>query len=254
MQVWHGPSVGQGRVRDVVLALHIRAQDEDRADDRVHRVSWVEYEHLTGQQDLEECAHLGRLVAAEPRRAGGSPAGAMRAREDGTARRTSDRLRAPIRSRSLPGFRMPCREQAVELGGRGMRDAQVTGSGACAPPRSAPADAGACGDSGSLTSSTTAVLPGLLCSLPTKSRRVWADCRTKAFALAVDITNSHRSPSPESPMSTDRRLVERQARPAPCLTPPARPSPHGPGPDTPRDPGPALRQAPGLKGARLCAP
>ena len=102
MQVWHGPSVGQGRVRDVVLALHIRAQDEDRADDRVHRVSWVEYEHLTGQQDLEECARLGRLVAAEPRRAGGSPAGAMRAREDGTARRTSDRLRAPIRSRSLP--------------------------------------------------------------------------------------------------------------------------------------------------------
>jgi len=104
MQVWHGPSVGQGRVRDVVLALHIRAQDEDRADDRVHRASWVEYEHLTGQQDLEECARLGRLVAAEPRRAGGSPTGAMRAREDGTARLTGDRLRAPIRSRSLPRF------------------------------------------------------------------------------------------------------------------------------------------------------
>ena len=45
---------------------------------------------------------------------------------------------------------------------------------------------------------TTAVLPGLLCSLPTKFRPVWAECRTKAFALAVDITNSHRSDHPET--------------------------------------------------------
>ena len=125
-------------------------------------------------------------------------------------------------------------------------------AGLCAPA-SAPADAAACGES-ALRHRHNRRPAGLLCSLPTKSRRVWADCRTKAFALAVDITNSHRSPSPESPVSTDRRLVERQARPAPCLTPPARPGPHGPGPDTPRDPGPALRQAPGLKGARLCAP
>jgi len=32
-----------------------------------------------------------------------------------------------------------------------------------------------------------------LCDLPTKSGLVWANCGTKAFALAVDITNSHRS-------------------------------------------------------------
>jgi hypothetical protein len=149
---------------------------------------------------------------------------------------------------------MPCREQAVELGGRGMRGRTGDWERDLCAPASAPADAGAYGDSGSLTSSTTAVLPGLLCSLPTKFRPVWAECRTKAFALAVDITNSHRSPSPESPVSTDRRLVERQARPAPCLTRQHGRARTGPA-QTPR----ATRArhsagAPGLKGARLCAP
>ena len=51
--------------------------------------------------------------------------------------------RAPIRSRSLPRFRMPRRERAVELGGGECGDAQVTGSGACAPPRPRPQIAGA---------------------------------------------------------------------------------------------------------------
>jgi hypothetical protein len=32
----------------------------------------------------------------------------------------------------------------------------------------------------------------MLCSLPIKFGRVWADCRTKTFALAVDITMSDR--------------------------------------------------------------
>ncbi len=32
-----------------------------------------------------------------------------------------------------------------------------------------------------------------MCNLPTNCHRVWADCRTKALALAVDITTSHRS-------------------------------------------------------------
>jgi hypothetical protein len=31
-----------------------------------------------------------------------------------------------------------------------------------------------------------------LCNLPTGCRRFWADCRTKAPALAVDITGSRR--------------------------------------------------------------
>jgi len=57
--------------------------------------------------------------------------------------------------------------------------------GLCAP-RPRPQIAAACGDSVSLTSSTTTSCR-LLCSLPTKFRRVWADCRTKAPALAVGI-------------------------------------------------------------------
>jgi hypothetical protein len=40
-----------------------------------------------------------------------------------------------------------------------MRGAQATGSGACAPPRPRPQIAAACGDSYSLTSSTTTILP-----------------------------------------------------------------------------------------------
>jgi hypothetical protein len=39
---------------------------------------------------------------------------------------------APVRSDSLPGFRMPCREDAVELAGGG--DAQGTGSGGLRAP------------------------------------------------------------------------------------------------------------------------
>jgi hypothetical protein len=41
-----------------------------------------------------------------------------------------------------------------------------------------------------------------LCNLPTGYSQVWADCRTKALAPAVDITDSHRSRSPENPMTT----------------------------------------------------
>jgi len=36
-----------------------------------------------------------------------------------------------------------------------------------------------------------------LCNLPTPSGQVWADCRTKTSALAVDITISHRHESAE---------------------------------------------------------
>jgi len=36
-----------------------------------------------------------------------------------------------------------------------------------------------------------------LCNLPTPRGRVWADCRTKIPALAVDITISHRHESAE---------------------------------------------------------
>jgi hypothetical protein len=36
-----------------------------------------------------------------------------------------------------------------------------------------------------------------LCNLPTPSDQVWADCRTKTSALAVDITISHRHESAE---------------------------------------------------------
>jgi hypothetical protein len=43
---------------------------------------------------------------------------------------------------------------------------------------------------------------GLLCNLPTHRLLVWADCCTKAPVLAVDITCSYRSHSPENPMST----------------------------------------------------
>jgi hypothetical protein len=35
----------------------------------------------------------------------------------------------------------------------------------------------------------------MLCDLPINCRRVWADCCTKALALVVDITASHRSDS-----------------------------------------------------------
>jgi hypothetical protein len=33
----------------------------------------------------------------------------------------------------------------------------------------------------------------MLCNLPTRRGRIWADCGTKAFALAVAITTSYRS-------------------------------------------------------------
>jgi hypothetical protein len=40
-------------------------------------------------------------------------------------------------------------------------------------------------------SKTTAIPAGLLCSLPTNFRRFWAECRTRAPALAVDMSTSH---------------------------------------------------------------
>jgi hypothetical protein len=50
--------------------------------------------------------------------------------------RNQGRLRAPIRSSALPGFRMPCRERAVDLvAGRERGDAQAEIGPACAPPR-----------------------------------------------------------------------------------------------------------------------
>ena len=61
----------------------------------------------------------------------------------------------------------------------------------------------------------------LLCNLPTNSHRVWADCRTKTFALAVDINSSHRTLS-----------WRENVHPRPPSPPPP-PLPDGPGPQPP---------------------
>src|SRR5262249_11678818 len=73
---------------------------------------------------------------------------------------------------------------------------------------------------------------GLLCTLPTHDGQVWADCRTKAPAFAVDIASSHRSRSPENPISTPQtspaHTAPGRAPPGPPRGPPrhAPPRPH----------------------------
>jgi len=51
-----------------------------------------------------------------------------------------------------------------------------------------------------------------LCSLPTNFRRFWAECRTKAPAVAVDMSSSHSSHSPENPMSTPQTRLSAPER------------------------------------------
>ena len=87
-----------------------------------------------------------------------------------------------------------------------MRDAQVTGSGTCAPPRPRPQIAGACGDSDSLTSSTTTILPTCCALCPpssAESGQIAALKHLRSRLALLTVTPAPRNPGPAPRRASD---------------------------------------------------
>ena len=161
---------------------------------------------LAGAGAIGACSHVGpgwREVSAA---AVGPAASANRPRSKGrnvpgSAQCGSPRRCAPScccscwssswKTASAYGHQRLRRSRALAVGSR------TPGSAGRRPRPGPPARPGAPGPRPAVTAAPgighDRHATGLLCNLPTWNRAVWADCRIRTFALAVDITTSHRS-------------------------------------------------------------